>query len=286
MSWDLRVNRVTDHVRAHLRDPLGQADLARVAHFSEYHFARVFRAVTGESVVQFVQRARLERAAYLMQARPDRALGDIAAEVGFASASDFSRVFRQRYGLAPSRWDRRTRLVPQLEGFDDGLAEARATCPRFEPRLVDHAECRIAYVRVATPFLDQELLQQGYDELTGWFDRAGIDWRRQKLLGLSWDHQDNTPIDQVRFDLGFTLPSGLRASGELGETAFPALRAVDLRVRGTLGHLALAWEHLYAVWLPRSRVEPVDLPGIQRFVRRPDELGWRELDLDCSIAVR
>lgn len=286
MSWERRIARATDHVRMHLDGELSIAELAHVAHISPYHFARLFKATTGETVVHYVQRARLERAAFLMKANTDRPLGDIAFEVGFCALSDLSRVFRRHYGIPPSGWDRRSRLVDALPGFTDGLEEARKTCPLLSPRRVVHPACRVAYVRLATPFLDAALLQQGYDELTAWFAAQGIDWRAQKLLGLSWDHPEATPIDQVRFDLGLTLPDKLHARGELGEVAFDAIRAVDVRVSGTLGHIALAWAHLYEVWLPRSGEEPADLPGIKRFRRRPDELGWRQFDLDCSIALR
>jgi len=286
MSWERRVNRVVDHVRSNLQDDLSVGVLSGVAHASPFHFSRMFKTTTGETLVQFVQRARLERAATLMLARPDRSLGDIAHAVGFQSASDFSRVFKRRYGLAPSRWDRRTRLSATLPDYAAGLAQARATCPPLHPRVVHHPACQIAYVRVATPFLDAHLLQAGYDHLTDWLEARHIDWRKQTLLGLSWDNFETTPIERVRFDLGFTVPDHIQAEGNVGIQRFDAIRSVDVHVRGELGHIALAWEHLYDVWLPRSSSEPAHLPGIKRFRQRPDTLGWRTFDLDCSIALQ
>ncbi|MCA9705095.1 MAG: AraC family transcriptional regulator [Myxococcales bacterium] len=285
-SWSSRIERVRDHVREHLAEPLGLDELARVAHSSRFHFARLFRAHTGETLTHFVQRARLERAATLMRSSPELSLLEIALMVGFGSASDFSRVFRQHHGVAPSQWDRRSRLHDVLPGFADGLDQARKTCPPLRPRLARHPAVRLAYVRVATPFLDEALLAQGYAELCAWFERHGVDWRRQPLLGMSWDNPETTPLEQVRFDLGLGLPDGLRADGELGELALPAVRSVDVHVQGSRGHIALAWELLYDRWLPARAHEPADLPGIKRFVRRPDELGWHQFDLDCSIALQ
>lgn len=80
MSYSRRVNRVVDYVRNHLDQDLSLETLARVAHFSPYHFHRIFKTTTGETLVQFSQRARLERAAYLMKASPERELGSIALE--------------------------------------------------------------------------------------------------------------------------------------------------------------------------------------------------------------
>src|SRR5688500_11577282 len=62
-AYQMRVNRVIDHIRAHLGDTLTLADLAGVAAFSPFHFHRVFKAATGETLFGFIQRVRLERAA-------------------------------------------------------------------------------------------------------------------------------------------------------------------------------------------------------------------------------
>ena len=63
LEYEKRVNRVIDHIRAHLADELSLAALARVAAFSPFHFDRVFKAITGETLFGFIQRLRIERAA-------------------------------------------------------------------------------------------------------------------------------------------------------------------------------------------------------------------------------
>ena len=101
--WTRRVHRVMDHVRDRPADAHSLDELAAVAHSSPFHFHRIFSAVTGETVGSFVRRARLERAAYLMKAKPSKTLTSIAMETGFASSQEFSRAFRRSYGVAPSR---------------------------------------------------------------------------------------------------------------------------------------------------------------------------------------
>ncbi|MEM9491713.1 MAG: AraC family transcriptional regulator [Myxococcota bacterium] len=286
-SYAQRVHRVMDHVRNHLAGDLSLDALARVAHFSPYHFHRIFKAATGETLVAFTQRARLERAAYLMMSSPERPLGSIALEVGFSAQSDFSRVFRRHFGVAPSSWDRTSRLdarhvVPE---FEAAVRAARGAGPAPEARLVDHPACRLAYVRMRTPFLG-EALREGYERLTDWLERRGVDWRACPLIGMSWDHYETTPLDKVRFDFGFGVPDAIAAEGEFGIVELPAVRSVDVHCRGPLVHIAVAWQYLYEEWLPGSRYEPDDLPGIKRFRTRPDQFGWDRWDLDCSIAVR
>ncbi len=286
LAWRHRVLAVQEHVRAHVQEPLDLSALASVAGASRFHFARIFKAETGETLNHFVRRARLERAVKLMQARPERALLDVGLESGFRSASDFSRVFKQHFGVSPSGWDRVSVLRERsLAGYEDGLAAARAACPPLTPVVRDHRALRLAYVRIPTPFMDLAVLDAGYSTLCDWFDRRGLDWRSAPLVGWSWDQPETTPLDQVRFDLGFALPAGVDASGPVREQTFPALSSVDVHVDGPLAWVALAWEELYERWLPTSQREPADLPALKRFRRRPDELGWRTLDVDCCIAL-
>lgn len=57
-----RIHRVTDHIDAHLAEPLDLAVLASIAHFSAWHFHRVFQTMTGETLADPVRRRRASRA--------------------------------------------------------------------------------------------------------------------------------------------------------------------------------------------------------------------------------
>ncbi len=285
MDWPLRIARVIDHARARPDGDLSVEALARVAHASPFHFGRMFKGQTGETVNRFVRRVRVEKAAELMRSRPDLPLAEVAVAVGLGALSNLSRVFKQVYGVAPSRWDRRSRLSPGIEGLDDMLAALRADAPTLHPRLVARPRLRVAYVRVPTPFFDDAVLAAGFAELTATLAGQGVDWRARPMIGMSWDNPDTTPIAQVRFDLGFVVPAGFDLHGVLATVALPAARWVQVAVRGGKGHIALGWEALYG-WFPGSGREPADLPGVKFFRRRPDALGWADYDLDCAIALR
>ena len=50
VEYERRVHRVMDHIEQHLDQPLDLETLAAVAHFSAFHFHRLFRAWTGETL--------------------------------------------------------------------------------------------------------------------------------------------------------------------------------------------------------------------------------------------
>lgn len=76
--------------------------LAGHAGLSPYHLVRVFKACYGLAPHAYLVQVRLARARTLL-AGPDR-LADIAAAVGFADQSHFTRLFKRRHGLTPGAW--------------------------------------------------------------------------------------------------------------------------------------------------------------------------------------
>ena len=105
-----RVNRVLDHIGGNLTGDLSLGRLADIGCFSTFHFHRIFQGVTGETLNQHVRRVRLERAALLLRASPQKRVTDAALETGFAGTSEFSRAFKSHFGHTASSWDRKSPL--------------------------------------------------------------------------------------------------------------------------------------------------------------------------------
>src|SRR5579862_1337903 len=103
-EYAARMNRVVDHIQAHLADPLDLERLAGVACFSPFHFHRLFSAWMGETLQVFIHRLRLERAAQLLVFNRLRSISEIALECGFTSSSAFARAFKGAFGVSASEW--------------------------------------------------------------------------------------------------------------------------------------------------------------------------------------
>lgn len=86
-----------------LTQPLDLATMAGWVNLSPYHFARLFRTSFGMAPYQYVQEQRLLRARRLLQ-HPAAKITAVALECGFGDHSQFSRAFRKRFGVSPSRF--------------------------------------------------------------------------------------------------------------------------------------------------------------------------------------
>ena len=96
-----RLLRARDAMDRAYAEPLNVRAVAAVAHISEAHFIRSFRAAFGETPHRYLQRRRVERSMFLLR-ETERSVTDICLDVGFSSLGTFSRTFREIVGETPS----------------------------------------------------------------------------------------------------------------------------------------------------------------------------------------
>lgn len=95
------INKTEDYIERHLKEPISLKDLADHAHLSEFHFHRLFKQYSTETVNQFVTRFKIERAAIFLCTSPNTSITTIAMEYGYSEASSFSRTFKRHFGISP-----------------------------------------------------------------------------------------------------------------------------------------------------------------------------------------
>jgi AraC family transcriptional regulator len=102
---DRRVRRAVELMQAHLGRDLPLEEIAAAAHLSPFHFARLFKKLTGATPHAYLASLRAARARALL-AETDLSVTEIGARVGYSSPSHFARAFRQATGTTPSAFRR------------------------------------------------------------------------------------------------------------------------------------------------------------------------------------
>ncbi|WP_030660183.1 AraC family transcriptional regulator [Streptomyces rimosus] len=95
-----RLNEALEHIESHLDQRIEVGELARIAMTSEYHFRRMFSALAGVSLSEYIRRRRLTVAGAEVLAG-ERTLLEIAVRYGYGSGEAFARAFRAVHGVGP-----------------------------------------------------------------------------------------------------------------------------------------------------------------------------------------
>jgi len=102
----IRLRRVLDYVAENIKDDITLLDLARIAGYSAFHFARKFTLAMGVSPHRYISRLRLESAMAELAAGK-LPLAQIALNAQFSSQASFTRAFHRAIGMTPKEYRRR-----------------------------------------------------------------------------------------------------------------------------------------------------------------------------------
>jgi len=292
-----RINRVIDYLRGNLDRQVKLEELAKVACFSEFHFHRIFSAISGETLNNFTNRLRLEKAARLLR-YSDQSVTDIALDCGFSSSATFSRAFRSGYDTSPSQFRKSgeikkskicKELFPEDEyGLPMSAEEKRAA---FSVRLMDIPERQVAYIRVKNAF-EMDRVLAALKTVIEWAKSQNKDvFSQGTLFGMSVDDPHVTPKHLYRYEvclassLPFECREGMSKLG-MSKLKMPAMRYAAIKVSGDIHKVATAWDYLYRDWLIHSAYEPEHAPALEVFLDKESAMDWSHFELDLCLPVR
>lgn len=300
-----RVNLAIDLVVGRLGKPLRLNEVARAAGLSPFHFHRVFQAMVGETLAEFVKRIRLERALFMMAHSRRMSLTAIALACGFSSSSDFSRCFKSRYGSAPSSFDIKgwreahgAELQAMMPGSPFASSPAaerlhiakpgnRENLDGFRVKIRELPARTVAYIRVNKPY-EGDAVVKAVQRLMAWAERQGfIDGQ---WLGYQWENPEIVPLKYCRYHAAVEIPAvhaeRFRPKGEIGRFRFPPMVVAQVELRGGIELVLRALQWLYGSWLPRSGYVPDDYPALEAWIGRPFAHGMEHFAIHAQLPVR
>jgi AraC family transcriptional regulator len=294
-EYAARMNRVVDHIQSHLADPLDLEQLASVACFSPFHFHRLFRAWTGETLQSFVHRLRLERAAQMLVFDRARTISEIAQECGFSTASSFARAFKTAFATSAGEW--RKRKICQANGKDwkagDGAAlgfskvENPMTNIQLDVQVRRLAPATLAYIRHIGPYKgDTALFRRLFTQLFAWAEARGLMGPDARYLALFQDNPNLTPAAKQRLEVALVVPAGTAPSGDVGIQRMEGGLFATARVRVKIEDYAAQWDSLVADWLPGSGYQPDHRPAMEFYLNNPETDPEGRYHIEICLPVR
>jgi AraC family transcriptional regulator len=309
-----RVNAAVDHIEQHLGEELSLEKVADVAHFSPYHFHRIFGLLVGEPLGRFVGRLRMERAATLLIQQPDRPVADIGAECGIPNPSTFSRAFRDTFGMSATRWragggrgyenetvgsssEPRRDIGAPREGFgitgtrsDGGRRSWEIACGPLGPtvvEIVDVPDLDVAYVRHIGPYQGAaEVFADVFSRLMTWAEPRALIDERSWIMAVYHDNPGITDDEKLRLSACVDVPAEVMAEGEIGRMSLAGGPCAVARFELGVLDYPDAWFAVAGGWLPDSGYEPDDRLPFERYPVGVSTTSEHTEVVDICIPVR
>jgi AraC family transcriptional regulator len=295
-----RINSVIDYIENHIDQDLSLETVSEVANFSPFHFHRLFKAFTGETINGFVKRKRVEKAGRLLLNNPEMPVSETAYASGFNNVSVFCRNFRDRFGMNAQEfretWDNEFSKNRQMNSKNDKFQTSGddyvcnveslkngGLIMKSKVEIKDMPDMNLVYCRHTGPFY---LIGEAYGKLMKWAGPRGL-LNSEDLKTVTVYHDDPkvTEIEKVRQSACIIVKEPVKTEGEFGNMSVPRGKYVVGSFEISPEEFEQAW-NTTCIWLSESGYQPADGNPYELYHNNFEEHPEKKFIVDICIPVK
>jgi AraC family transcriptional regulator len=277
------LNQAMEYVESHLDQPIDVAELARIAMTSEYHFRRLFSALAGVPLSEYVRRRRLTVAGAEVLAG-ERTLLDVAVRYGYGSGEAFARAFRAVHGVGPGEARRTGAALQSQPRMSFRLIVEGSGSMRY--RIVDKDEFRVVGKKARVPLVHEgpnsaiiEFVRGIGRETLGRVS-ALADQEPAGIVGVS-DQLDPSRAEGTELDYYHGVVTSAEAPEDMDVLAVPAGMWAVFENTGPFPQaLQYLWRDVFTLWFPSNPYQSRPGPEILRV-----NLSRNETQADAELWI-
>lgn len=285
MDYYSRIQNAVDFVEENLTSKITLEDVSDTAYFSMYHFHRIFSAMIGSSIKEYIRKRRLTEAAYELVNTKKRII-DIAIEYQFESQQSFTRAFKKMYGVTPGKYrmNKKHFILMQKKRLTEIRLNHLKGGITLKPTIVEKSEFKVIGMKYYGTNNNNEI-----PELWGKFvKRIGEIKNRvepKTSLGVCeyvpnlTDESQFSYIACVEVSSFDEIPEGM-----VSEVVTTNKYAVFTH-KGSTDRLGDTYEYIYGTWLPKSEYEPAPAHDFELYDERFNS-GSENSEMDIYIPIK
>lgn len=208
-----RINNVILYIENNLSDHLSIDQLADLACFSKFHFNRIFKSVTGESVYHYIKRVRLERASYYLWSS-DNSIKEIASKCGFNTTSNFSYNYKRHFGISAREQRELNTIHKQQEPVPDIPVEIKELPAKT-----------LSYIKSFGSY--NEPIINRVKEIYKWCRARGFCNKTFDVIYMGYDSPYVTKEEHLRADICIEVPEDTEPDDNINIMKFPRIKVVS-----------------------------------------------------------
>lgn len=271
-----RIDKALRFIDDNLDGDLNLDTVAAVAHYSPFHFHRIFRAITNESLNIYINRRRIERAAAVLMHKPEISISELSFQFGFNGNSSFTRSFKKFYGVSPAEF--RKRLPDRFSKIRQAESKNGQAKELFEKYICNinilknwitmNAKVEIkempTFNLACVTSIGVNGLSHAYEELLKWATPNGLlNNPEAKMVTIYHDSFKVTSPDKVRMSAGIKLDQPVETKGKVHPETIEKGTCIVGRFEITPQEFERSWSSLF-IWMNEN--------GYKKAARNPFEI--------------
>ncbi len=276
-----RMERVIAHINAHLDEDLNLDDLADVACLSRFHWHRVYRGITGETIHSTVKRLKLNRASYALK-HSDDSLAVIAKRAGYTRVESFARAFKAQLGHTPAAFRASSDLVSRISTLKLESFAVSIQTENLSYDIKDLPSIRLAALHNRGGYNGSSAFNRLFKHAI----KQNIPMEGHQMVGLYYDDPALMPADDLRSIAGIKVGDDFMPTAPLEIFDTYAGRYAVFHYKGPYERTGLAYDWIFGRWMPQSGEEAAEEPSLHISLNTPDTTASEDLLTDICIPLK
>lgn len=240
-----RILKVLIYIESHIDEEMNLHELAKIAHYSPFHFHRIFQCIVGEPVHKYVKRLRLEKAAAKLR-DTNTPVTEIA--LNYDTPSAFTKAFKLHMGQSPS--DFRAMYKIAKEKIDD--------LPMIYPEKIEKIlDMDVLFIRKKGCY--DKSAWEAWDAMVDFIHAHKKDASQVRCFSVPNDDPSITAEEKLRFDACVLGMPELKSHSEIGSRIIKGGKYAIFNFQGPYERLDETFSHIFAKWVPNSHEEIDDI---------------------------
>jgi len=284
MSYYKSMAQIVDYIESNLTEEISLDRLAAMAHLSKFHFHRVFQAMVGEAVMEYIRLRRLTLAGQQLRLTRRRVV-DIAFDYQFSSHENFCRAFKKVFGVTPSAWRRdKTQLLLHRKA-ELHRADSRFGGYILEPKIVLKDAFTVVGLEVITTQEDNNTNFSIPKLWSRFIPRAQEIKSRAAAASLGlcisegFDDCKFAYLACVEVSNADSIPEGMVAR------SVPASKYLVFTHKGSVDELGKTYDFIYGTYIPNSTYEIASMVDFELYDERFNP-NSPDSELDIYIPIK
>lgn len=288
MDYYAMIQNSINFIEKNLDENIELGQVAKKACFSVTHFYRIFQAMVGESVKEYIRKRRLSEAAHKLIATKSRVI-DIAFEYRFESQEAFTRAFDKVYGITPGRYRKNSH---ELVYYEKVNVYERKKLELFggismEPKIIVKNEFTVIGMECK---ISQEEKEAGFNPIIGLWQEFNS--RRSEIKNAIPDVCFGLTPNEHMYDEKQSYIAAVQVTkvdevpeGMVSRTV-PAAKFAVFTIKGKVSELGKQFDFIFGKWIPESEYEIDMVDSIEVFGEKAKDMNSENYEFELYIPVK